>query len=214
MLNDWAKSDDADRTYKRLLQRSQKPLAPDQLVLNLAALLSLYCLHSGGDFVNPRWSRQASTMDLGRYLRGELAMGESSIILLETLLSFLRILGAIGSECLSLLDILHSVLDVTDPSQFSRCRITEKYWELRLTSGLGHNDAQAQINKIFLIEEGKEEESISARVGKLFLGENGSTHASTRNVSSTEDAQDEGKWAYIFCVNTLWGDWGWFSRGE
>ena len=145
LLHNWAGSVDGVNTYRCLLKTLRDALPPDELTLNLAALVSLRNMSRS---IKPDDMEPAERVQLGdvdRFLNN--SAHNTQAILRGMLWSFFwAISHAIAPDRYpSYMRFLDSTIAAVTTSEQSPDRCLNHYWMKRLLGSLSHIEAMAQV---------------------------------------------------------------------
>jgi len=147
LLQDWARSADGIKTYNVLLAIHRDALPPDELMLNLSALVSLYSISKNNNSDDKEPSERAQFIDVDRFLKGEITIQDSQVVLRDMVWSFSRaVLHALSPDRYPpYVRFLDSALAAVGTSEQNPDRIMDHHWMKRLLSRVRHADAVAQV---------------------------------------------------------------------
>lgn len=128
MLQDWTNTRDGERARLQLFKIFQVPLAPEELALALANMLTLWCLNPPADD-GVSQSVPASLLGLAKVLSEPDALEESYVLLLELFRSFRHaVKGLDENVSVPIMQFLQSAVcvDIDTPPSEELCSYCEK----------------------------------------------------------------------------------------
>ena len=149
LLRDWAISDDAYNTYQCLLKALRGSLPPDELTLNLAALVLIHYMSGTIERDSTEPPRRVRLIDIHYLLNGDSTIHNRQAILREAIWSLSRAISRAFSpgRQAPYLRVLHPVQAAVSVLGQSRDTSVDNYWMTRLLHSLSHADAWAQVIK-------------------------------------------------------------------
>lgn len=138
MLQNWTNTRDGERARLQLFKIFQIPLAPEELALALADMLTLWCLNPPAD-EGASQSVPASLLGLAEVLSEPHALEESYVLLLELFRSFRHAVKGLDEKVsIPIMEFLQRAVyvDIDTPPSEELC----SYCEKRLL-GKSHRDA-------------------------------------------------------------------------
>ncbi len=150
MLQNWTKSEEGKRSRSQLLQSFQTALAPEELALSIAVMLTLWCLNPPAD-ASTSQPRPANLIRLAYFLRKPNDIEESYPFLLQLLWSFWHAVASIDKErSVPIIQFLRSVAEVDESPPPSMDEGLDDYFETRVLAK-SHEDAE-QVSDAVLDE--------------------------------------------------------------
>ena len=143
MLHEWTRSEDGGQTYNCLLEDFQQPLAPEELILTLIALISFHCMKHSTEPEDEQQSQHVQLVDVDRLCSVHGCVQSNQAILRDMVFSFSRVIvhGVDLSLYSSYMRFLDPALAALSTAEQSHDRILDHYWLKRLPSPTSHSDA-------------------------------------------------------------------------
>ncbi len=146
LLHNWARSVDDINTYHCLLKTLRNALPPDELMLSLAALMSLRNMSRSTKPDDMESAERVQLEDVDRFLNESDPVHNTQAILRGMVWSFFRAIShaIVPDSYPSYMRFLNFTLAAISTSKQSPDRFLNHYWMKRLLCFLSHVEAMAQ----------------------------------------------------------------------